>query len=80
MEFLTLGSIIIMLFGVWRLVPKFFAARCPICYARLESIEELEEIRRWQNWHVVWHRFFCIECGYRWRRIELVRRPKELEV
>lgn len=69
---------LMILLGAWRLFPNLFSARCPICNARLDSIQELEHISGWLGWHLVWHNFFCPSCGYRWRRIELVRRPKEI--
>jgi len=65
--------------NLWQLLPKLFAARCPVCNARLESVEQLDEIYHWQTWRLVWHHFFCGDCGYRWRRIEIGRRPKELQ-
>lgn len=72
--FIVLGLII--LFFMWRLFPDWFAARCPICYARFDSIDELDEIRHYQDWHLVWHNFYCPSCGYRWRRIEISKSTK----
>jgi C4-type Zn-finger protein len=78
MESIVVVLGLMMLLGVWWLFPNLFSARCPICNTRLDSIQELEQISDWQGWRLVWHNFVCPSCGYRWRRIEVVRRPKRM--
>ena len=70
---------LIILFGALLLAvllqrnPKLILPQCPICYSSLESIDERDEIIHLGHWHLVWHKFLCPQCWYRWQRIEITR-------
>ena len=78
MDLAYLGLGLVFLIGIIRMFPNVFRPHCPICSAALESID-LETIGGWQSWFLVWHKFICPDCWYRWRRIEIARRPKGTE-
>jgi hypothetical protein len=76
MEWLALSIFLGIIIGTWRLYPTLIAAQCPICFARLQSIPEHIAILGMFGWCLVWHRFVCPECLFRWRRLEIARCPK----
>ncbi len=76
MEWLILILSLVILLGTLRFYPDAIAPHCPICAARFQSIPDRVELFSVFGWYVVWHEFVCPQCLYRWRRLEIVRRPK----
>ncbi len=75
MEWLLLGTWLILIVGIISLYPELVAPRCPICGAHLERRDDIREMGCLKRWCVGLRKFSCPACLYSHRRPILYRRP-----